>query len=134
MRAQVRRVGEAWEHLEKVVLAGKVWTPRLSRTPEPFKERGLKKEWIDWMKELHKNMLDNMMRVLEDKVSVFKGQPSVNTNLKRWDYAGIFRRAVEVPNCGFEKNKNTMEKRVTLLLGEFQKLKARGIDSELKLD
>jgi hypothetical protein len=134
MRAQVRRVGEAWEYLEKVVLVGTTWTPPSPSKPEPFKERGLKKEWFDWIKEHHKLRLDAMLQALANKVSIFEGTPSVITKLRRWDYGGVFRRADGVPNCGFEKDSKRLQKRVDLLKKAYDDLKARGIDSELKLD
>jgi hypothetical protein len=128
MRAQVTRVGEAWEYLEKNVLAGT--TPPGQAVP--FKERGLKKEWLDWMQEEHKLLLDALEQALAEKVSVFRGQSSIITKLKRWDYVGVFRRDVTVPNCGFEKDTKIMQKRVDLLLDAYNRLSP--VNSELKLD
>jgi len=150
MRAQVNRVGDAWEYLEKEILVGRSYTPpvvsstianptasliaspSVSQVVEPFRERGLKKEWLDWMKEQHKTQLDSLMQTLNDKIKVFEGKSSYITKLKRWDYSGVCRRAVNVPECGFEKDQKIMEERVKLLIKEFYSLKP--VNSELKLD
>ncbi|KAF1830451.1 hypothetical protein BDW02DRAFT_608730 [Decorospora gaudefroyi] len=98
---------------------------------KPFQYRGLQKEWLDWMVVTHKNRLDGLNKALADHVDVFKGKSTIIPKLKRWDYTGIFSRVVEPPNCGFEKNASIMQKRVDLLLKEYQKLVA--VDSTLRL-
>lgn len=149
MRAQVNRVGAAWEYLEKEILVGRsfippvttpvatpvavsVSTPTATLSAEIFKERGLKKEWLDWIKERHKTQLDILMQTLNEKINIFEGKSSFITKLKRWDYTGSFKRATKDPNCGFEKDQRRMEERVELLIKAFKNLTP--IDSELKLD
>ncbi|KAH7346961.1 hypothetical protein BKA66DRAFT_433113 [Pyrenochaeta sp. MPI-SDFR-AT-0127] len=100
--------------------------------PEIYKERGLKKEWLDWMKETHKIRLDALTETMNEKLEVFKNNPSVITKLKRWDYSGIFGRAVETANCGFEKDSKKLDKRVDLLIDAYKNM--RQVESELKLD
>jgi hypothetical protein len=73
-----------------------------------------------------------LTQALADKVSVFKPKSNTQTRLKRWDYAGIFQRAVKEPNCGFEKDDQKLQKRVDLLLDAYTSLTP--VDSELKLD
>ena len=86
------------------------------------------------MEKLHKERLDAMQKELDDKIVVFRGLSSFTvTKLKRWDYGGVFRRAVTAPNCGFEKNSKDMEKRVKLLVDAYDK-HVKKIDSKLKLD
>ncbi|KAI8935007.1 hypothetical protein NX059_008673 [Plenodomus lindquistii] len=126
MRAQVTRIGEAWEYLEKTILAGTT-----SANNKAFVERGLKKEWIDWMKDRHKVRLEKVMTTLKNKIVIFEGKSSFITKLKRWDYGGVFRRDVEIPNCGTETDPARMQKRIELLLAAYKDLKA--VDSDLKL-
>ncbi|KAF2027525.1 hypothetical protein EK21DRAFT_114744 [Setomelanomma holmii] len=83
---------------------------------------------------IHKERLEALTQALEDKLTVMKGQPKVTTKLKRWDYAGVFRRAVDPPNCGFEKDGQKMPKRVDLLLDAYAKMKQKPLETELKLD
>lgn len=131
MRAQASRIGDAWETLEKKLLTGVTYkTP--GGTVEVYKERGLKKEWLDWMKKRHKESLDRLKEALEDKIQVFKRKPAYVTKLKRWDHAGIFSRAVKQPNCGFEKSDKILQERVDLLIKAYENMKP--VDSELDLD
>lgn len=118
MRAQVNRIGEAWEYLEKNVLAGTV-----SNSGAVYKERGLKTEWLGWMEAGHKARLDGLVQALDKKLSIFEGKPGVVTRVKRWDFAGIFGREVKTPNCGFEKDATKMAKRVELLVNFKKKSK-----------
>jgi hypothetical protein len=127
MRAQVTRIGEAWEYLEKKILINAQYNNVL------FKERGLKKEWLEWMKRKHKIELDRLSNVLDEKLKVFEDNPGVNTNPKRWDYDSIFGRAEpkKMRWCGFEKSSTKMQERVELLKDAKKKLK--DAESELKL-
>ena len=125
MRAQVIRVGEAFEHLEANVL------PNLDPT---FKRRGLKDEWVTYMKALHKDRLGKLNDVLKDKVKIFRGE-STMSQVRRWDFAGTFwTRAKDKDslNCGFEKDDKRMEERVKLLIEAYDKLDP--VETELKLD
>jgi hypothetical protein len=130
MRAQVKRVGEAWEYLERTILAGTKWK-RPKSNDIVYKERGLKQEWLDFMKTWHKEKLDALDKALTEKLDVFSGKYSVIPRIKRWDYRGIFGRDVKVPNCGSETDPNRMAKRVQLLKDAKAALKA--VDSTLDL-
>jgi hypothetical protein len=129
MRAQVIRVGEAWKYLEEEVLANAKGV-----NGEPFKERapgGMRKEWRDWMQDLHKKRLDALNQALDDKKNIF--DPSTITKLKRWDYGGVFSRAgVVTPNCGLETDQKRLKERVGLLVDFKNALTP--VNSELKLD
>lgn len=131
MRAQVRRVGEAWELIERTILVGKKYKNADGKEVS-YTERGLKQEWLDWMKARHKKNLDALTKAMDDKLLVFDGKPGVITKLKRWDYGGNFKRKVDVPNCGFEKDQKTIDERVELLKAAYKAMKR--VDSELKLD
>ncbi|KAH8711916.1 hypothetical protein GQ44DRAFT_776460 [Phaeosphaeriaceae sp. PMI808] len=135
MRAQVRRVGEAWELVEKNFLTGRTFTETDPDTGAQktmtYQYRNLKKEWLDWMKEEHKIQLEGLTRMLKNKLEVFQGDPGVITKLKRWDYGGIFRREVDEPNCGTGKD-HEMKKRVDLLIKEYKKMTP--VESVLTLD
>jgi hypothetical protein len=124
MRAQVRRVGAAFEYLEKNILVG------VTYKGEVFKERGLKDEWLEFMKKKHKEMLDGLQKALDEKLPVFDGNPGVDTNVKRRDFGSIFRRADTPPNCGLEKDPKKMEKRIQLLK-DFKSNTLKAIDSTL---
>lgn len=132
MRAQVNRVGAAWDLLETVVLPG---TKDIKGNV--FVKRNIKKEWEDWMTQWHKDRLDNLQQAIQEKVQVFWDNPSVQIT-KRWDYGGLFGRKppagpkVFKPKCGSEKDNNKMKYRVDLLKGFQKGLPA--IQSELKLD
>jgi hypothetical protein len=109
MRAHVTRIGEAWEYLEKTILVDP------TNGNVAYKERGLKEEWLAWMKTTHKDQIDALKKALDDKIDVFSSKLGFKTHVPRWDHAGIFRREVAVPQCGYEKDKQKMEKRVQLL-------------------
>ncbi|KAH7075650.1 hypothetical protein BKA63DRAFT_603011 [Paraphoma chrysanthemicola] len=132
MRAQVTRVGDAFAFLEDEVLVNEQWEHPVTKQIEKFKPRDLRKEWFDWMKKVHKERLDKLTKALADKISVFESKPGTKSRLKRWDYSGVFRRAVEEPNCGFEKDDQEMKKRVKLLVDAYKSMKP--VDSELRLD
>lgn len=134
MRAQVLRVGEAWEYLEKFVLPGTTYPKSSSGgSVEQFKARDLKQEWFDWMKETHKSRMEKLNKELEDKVRIFQKKSPVTPRLKRWDYSGLFGRAVNpYPNCGYENDNTKMDKRVELLLDAYKNLPK--LDTELRLD
>ncbi|KAF1851751.1 uncharacterized protein K460DRAFT_271464 [Cucurbitaria berberidis CBS 394.84] len=99
---------------------------------EVYKERGLKKEWLDWMKEKHKARMDALTKAMDDKLGVFSNNPGVITKLRRWDYSGIFRREVKEPNCGYETDQKIIDQRVALLKDAYKNMKR--VESELKLD
>ncbi|KAF2824664.1 hypothetical protein CC86DRAFT_353149 [Ophiobolus disseminans] len=125
MRAQVQRVGAAFEYLETEVL------PKAQ--VKGYTKRGLKKEWEDWMTKYHKARLDALQAALEDKMKVFEKSTGITTKMKRWDYLNIFKRVdTKKPNCGFEKDNKKMDERVQLLKDAFKKMKK--VNSELKLD
>ncbi|KAF2276886.1 uncharacterized protein EI97DRAFT_458210 [Westerdykella ornata] len=123
MRAQVRRVGEAFDYVEDDIIPTQ---------QSGYTKRNIKKEWIDWMKETHKNRLESLNEALEYAVKIFEKKSTVITKIKRWDFSGLFRREVKDPNCGFEPDDAVMEKRVKLLLEAYKKLPK--VDTELKLD
>jgi hypothetical protein len=129
MRAQVKRIGEAWEYLKKNIVVGTKWKDSGNKEVI-FKKRGIKKEWLAWMKLWHKERLDALNAALEEKLEVSDKGTSFTVRFKRWDYGGIFGRAVKVPNCGVKKDTNTMAKRVELLL-DAKKNKFKAVDSEL---
>jgi hypothetical protein len=117
MRAQVKRVAAAFDHIETVVL------PSIHTDPNnPYPKKNLGQQWLDFMKAKHKERLGNLNTVLDEKVKVFEGNSPFKPNVKRWisipkwDHLGVFRRKVDKPNCGFEKDKSKMEERVKLLL------------------
>jgi hypothetical protein len=123
----VNRVGEAWEFLEEKVLPNTKFSPGVPA----FQERGLKKEWLEWMKERHKAQLEGLTKALKDKVVVF--ETKFTTKVKRWDYDRIFSRANDdPPNCGIEKDGKRIEQRVKVMLKAYKDMKQ--VDSELKLD
>jgi hypothetical protein len=128
LRAQVNRIGDAWELIEKEYLARKTLVSGTKYT-----ERGLKKEWLDWMKTHHKESLKALNDAMGDKIKVFTpGQSGFITKLKRWDYDAIFRREVDRPNCGSEKSSSNLQKRIDLLKDAYKRQKK--IEEELKLD
>lgn len=128
LRAQINRIGDAWELIEKEYLA-----PMTLLTGETYTERGLKKEWLDWMKTHHKESLKALNDVLEDKIKVFTpGQSGFITKVKRLDYGSIFRRKVKAPNCGSEKSSSDLQKRIDLLKDAYKNQKR--IEEDLKLD
>jgi hypothetical protein len=135
MRAQVNRVADAWEYLETEVL------PNMKGfNGVPYQYRGLKDEWITFMKSAHKKHLERLNTALDEKISVFQGTSNFKTNVKRWtgiekwDYFGVFPResGPKTPNCGFEKDDKKIEERVTLLKRAKQSLPKA--ETELKLD
>jgi hypothetical protein len=106
MRAQVNRIGEAWEMLGTMVLVGTSYTPP-SGPVEPFVHRGLKKEWEDFIIERYGERLKELQIRIDEKVGIFSGKPSYITRLNRWDFGGLFERADDFEqNCGSEKDQN----------------------------
>ncbi|KAH7090484.1 hypothetical protein FB567DRAFT_546679 [Paraphoma chrysanthemicola] len=132
MRAQVTRVGNAFAFLEENVLVNEQWVHPVTGSTESFKPRDLRKDWFDFMKTTHKDRLDKLTQALAGKISILESKSNTQTKLKRWDYAGIFRRAPKTPNCGFEKDDKNMKKRIELLVDAYKNLKP--VESELKLD
>jgi hypothetical protein len=128
LRAQIRRVAAAWEHLERNVVNDVEWTDSNGNVHK-HQYRDVQKEWIDWMTAIHRERLEKLNQALKDKISVF----SQRSGVRRWDYFGVFRRANDgVPNCGFEKDNNVMKKRIGLLLDA--KAGLVDVNTELTLD
>jgi hypothetical protein len=122
-------VGEAWEMIEKEVLAHR--TDPI--TGAVYQERGLKKEWLDFTKALHKKSMKALNDSLKAKIDVFNRKSDLITKLKRWDYGAVFqRRDVKAPNCGTEKSSKDIEKRIDLLKDAFKGFTK--VEEELKLD
>jgi len=134
MRAQVLRVGEAWDLLESTLLVGKQSTilDPTKQGLETFQPRGLKKEWLNWVQQDYKEQLDKLQTVLNEKVQIFHNKPSVGTKLKRWDYSRVFGREVKVPECGSESDSKKMQERVDLLKDAYKNMAP--INSDLKYD
>jgi hypothetical protein len=124
MRAQINRVGAAFEFLEIDVL------PKTG--VQGFQKRDLKGEWEKYLIEHHKKVLGNLWDTLDGKIKVFEEKTGL-TILKRWDYAGVFKRAGSKVDCGFEKSDSKMKARVKLLTDAFPKLMPPKSFSELKL-
>jgi hypothetical protein len=124
MRAQVLRVGDAFEYVEDEILP--------QSAAKPAVKRGLKKEWIEYMKKQHKESLEAFQKELDDNVKIFDPRSPRITKLRRWDYSGVFKREITFPDCGTEKDKQKMAKRVQLLVDAYAKMPR--IDTELKLD
>jgi hypothetical protein len=137
MRAQVTRIGAAWENIEQMLLDADAKYTANGQT-ESFKKRDLRQQWIDWMTKYHKERLDDLNKILKEKVKVFDGGSTSIARLKRWDYSGIFSRSggsdggPKKPKCGSETNSKRMEERQKLLVKVFGEQK--DVDSELKLD
>lgn len=132
MRAQVIRVGEAFEYLETEVL------PKKTKGFQQMSAGSLKDQWIKYMKELHKKRLEGLNNILEEKIEIFKSKKT-RSLVRRWDYAGAFwkrarkpKKKDDGPNCGFEKDDNNMKKRVELMLDAYKNLGK--VDTVLKLD
>ncbi|KAJ4304608.1 hypothetical protein N0V90_000134 [Kalmusia sp. IMI 367209] len=90
MRAQVERVGAAFEYLETEVLPKLPPWKDKNQAVHTYKAVGLKDAWIEWIKDVHKKRLERLNKFLEDKVSIFKGESSAVMKVKRWDFAGVF--------------------------------------------
>jgi hypothetical protein len=127
LRAQVNRVGEAWELIEREYLASKI-----DKNGAKYKERGLKKEWLDWMKVRHKSALKRLNDAVDDKIKLFDGQSNFITKVKRLDHGSIFRRKKETVDCGSEKDLSKLQKRIDLLKDAYQN--QNKVEEELKLD
>ncbi|KAH5087525.1 hypothetical protein HBI73_146840 [Parastagonospora nodorum] len=127
LRAHIRRVGDAFELIEKDLLAQKK-----DAKGQKYKERGLKKEWLDWMAGVHKDRLKKLNDAMADNIKIFKGESDHVNPWKRWDYSGLFSRAPDEPDCGFEPNKDRMETRVKMLVDAYESMKP--VEEELKLD
>jgi len=127
MKAQVNRVGVAFEFIETELakVAG-------------FKKRagqGLKKEWEKFMVDHHKKVLGDLRDTLDGRLKVFEGKTGLSI-LRRWDYAGVFRRAKGVAkvDCGFEQDDKKMDARVKNLIKVYNKVKPDKKYADLDLD
>ncbi|KAJ4360685.1 uncharacterized protein N0V89_001252 [Didymosphaeria variabile] len=134
MRAQVRRVGRAFEHLEKTVLPAlnEPYIDPVTQVSHPYKRVNLRATWFKWIKKVHKARLGKLNAVMEEKVKVFEADTAATTRFKRWDFFGVFRRAVKEPNCGFEPDDQKILERVELMLDAYGKLEK--VDTELTLE
>jgi hypothetical protein len=123
MRAQVERIGNAWEYLETKILPGTTWIDGDGK-PHPFQAKGLKQQWLEFMKKKHSTHLKRIKDALKAKVSIFEGNPSVTTKVKRWDFLGLFSKRVATvpPNCGTETDSDRMKTRVELLLTAYDEM------------
>jgi hypothetical protein len=97
-----------------------------------FKKRDLKDEWEKYMIEHHKLVLGNLWDTMNGKIKIFEEKTGL-TILKRWDYAGVFKRTGSKADCGFEKDDLKMKARVKLLTDAFPRLMPLRSFSELKL-
>ncbi|KAF2449700.1 hypothetical protein P171DRAFT_340712, partial [Karstenula rhodostoma CBS 690.94] len=93
---------------------------------------GLKDAWFEWMKKVHKDRLEKLNKILEEKVNIFKDDATATSRFKRWDFFGIFRRKVEKPQCGSETDDKKVLQRVELMLDAYDRLGK--VDTELSLD
>jgi hypothetical protein len=125
-------VGDAWERLESEVLINTSWEDQQNNA-HPFKARGIKDEWLKFVKDRHKDQLDKLEQEIKEKALIFDYKSKIITKLKRWDYAGIFRRASAEPKCGEEKDQKRMDKRVQLAYEFYTDLVKTPFDTELKL-
>lgn len=121
-------MGAAFELIEKEFLAQKT-----GANGQKYKERGLKKEWLDWMAGIHKDRLKKLNDAMKNNIKIFKNGKSDYVNpWKRWDYSGLFSRAPDEPDCGSEPKDDQMEKRVKMLVTAYEGMKP--VEEELKLD
>ncbi|KAH5789298.1 hypothetical protein HBI88_049860 [Parastagonospora nodorum] len=122
LRAQVNRIGEAWDHIERNILAG----TKHASTQELYKKRDLKTEWLDFMTARHKKYMKKMNDMMDEKIKVFTDPPGsivFPTKVKRWDYLGVFRRAKDgPPNCGFEPDPQKMQDRVAMMIDAYKNM------------
>ncbi|KAL1600455.1 hypothetical protein SLS60_006841 [Paraconiothyrium brasiliense] len=134
MRAQVRRVGRAFEHLEKTVFPAlnNPWIDPVTKEPHPYKPVNLRATWFKWIKKLHKARLGTLNAVMEEKVKIFEANAAATTRFRRWDFFGVFKREPKEPNCGFEPDDKKILERVELMLEAYAKLEK--VDTELTLD
>jgi len=121
-------VGAAFELVEKTFLASKT-----NAKGQKYKERGLKKEWLDWIAGVHKDRLKKLNDAMADNIKIFKNGKSDYVNpWKRWDYSGLFSRAPKEPDCGSESNDDQMKTRVKMLEDAYESMTP--VEEELKLD
>ena len=131
MRAQVKRVGEAWDHLETNVVAGTSWTDSTGAKHD-FQKQDLKQEWFTFMKNAHEVELERITKELDAKRLIFENKSPYVAKIKRWDFGGLFsKRAVRAPKCGVEKDAAKMSDRVKLLLKAHDDLPAIKTDLDL---